>query len=158
MMYPPHGNSKQGPAGTAKFALAGLVLVGLTLGGCARAKPQVAYRRSGDITTFKRYERHAERDFLHHFTRTAYRPPRASLKGSHLDQETIIETWGRPDYVRKSFLSLQGDRIEEWLYLDRQRVMQFVKGALIFDGPLTDLEQLYLQYGYPDRVAFFSRN
>lgn len=150
-MFLPHGISGKRSVRVGKLGLAGLAILALASAGCAWTRPQVVYHRSGELTSYKRYERHAERDFIHHFTRPAYRPPRFGVSTDHADQKTIVDLWGQPDYRRKAFQSLQGERVEEWLYLDNQRIFQFVRGEMIFDGPLTDLEQVLLRYGYPDR-------
>ncbi len=118
-----------------------------------RPKPELIFHRAEEPTAYKRYERCAERDFLHHFVRKAY----SSAKRSDLDfagpqQQTILDTWGRPDYIRKPFWSLEDEKVEEWVYLDHQHVYQFVNHQLVFEGPLTDLEQLLIRLGYPDQM------
>jgi hypothetical protein len=67
------------------------------------------------------------------------------------DQAATVKTWGRPDWVRKPFRSLEDERVSEWLYLDKGHIFQFVGEDLVFEGPLTDYEQTLLGRGYPDR-------
>ncbi len=132
--------------------LAILLVCGLAMAGCV-SRPQVIYEHDGSISSYKRYERHGERDFIHRFSRRAYRHPRPDFYGRGDDQRLILEQWGDPDYVRKTFRSLQGERVVEWVYLDKKRVIQFIKHEMIFDGELTDLEQIMLRNGYPDRIV-----
>ena len=131
----------------------GLLAIAASL-GCMHAgsRPQFTYLSSGEITEFKRLERYPQRDFIHHFSRTAYREHDEKAKSAGPDFETIIEQWGPPDYVRKPFQSLEGDRVEEWIYLDEQRLFQFVANELVYDGPVTEFELLFLRLGYPNRV------
>src|SRR5437868_4505264 len=72
--------------------------------GCAQThpKPQVLYQRSGSPETYKRFERYPQRDFIHHFVREAYHPPRdEDFEGISDEQKSIVSEWGRPDYIRK---------------------------------------------------------
>lgn len=138
---------------SAKPLLLSIALVlGLATAGCV-SRPQVIYERDGSISSYKRYERHGERDFIHRFTRRAYRLPRPDFYGRSDDQRVILEQWGDPDYVRKTFRSFEGERVAEWVYLDKRRVIQFVKHAIVYEGELTDLEQIMLHNGYPDRLV-----
>ena len=118
-----------------------------------RPKPQVIIRPSGEIATYKRFERYPRRDFTHRFVRSAYSTPRGEFDLAGADQQTILEQWGSPEYVRKRFTSLQDERIEEWLYMDLQRLFQFVDHNIVYEGPITDLEQLLLLHGYPDKMT-----
>ncbi|MBI1785467.1 hypothetical protein HYR69_10020 [Candidatus Sumerlaeota bacterium] len=127
----------------------------LLLAACVqtRPKPQVVIHADGSVTSYKRYERYPQRDFFNHFVRKAYFAPHDSdfhLAGP--EQKNILEQWGQPNYIRKSFRSLQDERVEEWVYLEQRRIFQFVKHAVAFEGDLTDLEQLLIRLGYPDRM------
>lgn len=138
---------------SARHLLLAIALVcGPAMTGCV-SRPLVIYERDGSISSYKRYERHGERDFIHRFTRRAYRHPRPDFYGRSDDQRVILEEWGDPDYVRKSFRSFEGERVAEWVYLDKRRVIQFVKHAMVYEGELTDLEQIMLHNGYPDRLV-----
>lgn len=125
----------------------------LPLAGCQYDRPHFGYQASGDVTSFKRYERFPQLDFFHHFSKQVYKATGEKFNGSSHDQETIITEWGKPDYVRGNFLSMEDERVKEWVYLDHRKVFQFIKGELVFDGPLTDLEQVFMQYGYPDSAT-----
>lgn len=116
-------------------------------------RPQLVHQPDGTSVTFKRYERTASRNFFHHAFRQIYSAPGEHFIGDGVDQETILTEWGVPDYVRKPFKSLEGERVHEWVYLDEYRIFQFVKGELVYDGPLTDFEQTLMRLGYPDRMV-----
>jgi len=81
-----------------------------------------------------------------------YARPAADFEAALSDeQRPIVEQYGRPDWVRRPFRSFQAELVNEWIYLDRAQVFQFIGGELIFQGPLTDYEQILLRHGYPDR-------
>jgi len=39
--------------------------------------------------------------------------------------------------------------VEEWLRLTSNRLVQFVKGRVVYEGEVTDLERTMVTYGYP---------
>ncbi len=151
------------------------ILAGLALIGCARTDARFTERidEEGNVQARKRIDQHPKRDFLHHFTRDAYRAPRELASDGEeryalvfhgalrpvgdmvlvpeTDEFVIAKEWGKPDWVRKSFRSLLGERVDEWLYMDEDRMFQFVGGMLVYDGPVTDYERILIQRGYPDR-------
>ena len=67
------------------------------------------------------------------------------------DQKKTIARYGQPDYFRRVFFSTRFDRVHEWLYWDKQRVVQFVNGQLVWDGQLTDFEKILLLHGRPTK-------
>lgn len=127
-------------------------LAALVLAGCAQTRPQIIYEQGGRAYTFKRYERNPERDFFHHIFRKAYWNPIFGVRSAGPDQETLLEEWGQPDYVRRPFRALNGERVREWVYFDRRQIFQFIDDELIYEGPLTDFESLLLRNGYPDHA------
>ena len=157
----------------------GLVLMlclGLFVGGCATTKPRFTYQidDEGNIQVQKRIERNAQRDYLHRFTRTVYRKPKSLevsadseqqalvlhrplfpwgdvVLGAESDQIIITKEWGMPDWVRKPFRSLKNETVQEWLYMDEDRMFQFVGDTLVYDGAVSDYERILLQRGYPNR-------
>ena len=126
----------------------------LPLSGCVLLnweRPPVEYTSTGEVKQYKRYERHMERDVLHRFARQVYAKTDAipfNLSPSALN---VLQQIGQPDYMRRKFRSLEQERVEEWLYLDRGEMYQFVRGALVYEGPITDYELTLLRLGYPDR-------
>lgn len=118
----------------------------------------MAYHPSGDVTSFKRHEAHPQRDFVHRFFRKAYRAANDDFDFASEEQEVLLEEWGRPTYLRNPFSSIEGEGVEEWVYLDQQRIFQFVDRGLVYEGPLTDFEMLLIRYGYPDRIQMTMSN
>ncbi|MCX7766259.1 MAG: hypothetical protein N2246_06105, partial [Candidatus Sumerlaeia bacterium] len=47
----------------------------------------------------------------------------------------------------------RGDRVQEWVYWDKQRVVQFVEGQLVWDGMLTDYEKVLILHGRPNKIT-----
>ncbi len=127
------------------------MILPLLAGGCARSQLPVLIGAEGEPVSFKRRELHVERDWIHHVSRTAYRQPGLFFRPAAGGQEFMVEQWGLPDYTRK-LRSMQGEPVVEWIYLDPALVCQFIEGELIFQGPLTDYEQLLLLRGRPDSV------
>ena len=124
------------------------------LTGCAHtAKIQYRYDADGTPVSFRRCERNITRDFLHHFSRQAYRRPAPGMDRSlSADQKPIVDQLGLPDWVRRPFVSYQGERVDEWICLDAMQVFQFIGGKMVFQGPLTDYEQVLLRHGYPSHM------
>lgn len=141
---------------SAAMRIALVVALALTvtaLTGCRRVpNPQVQFAEPGILATFKRYERNAERDFLHRWQRTAYRLADVGDWGPESDQGIVLGEWGAPDYTR-DFDSMQNEDVVEWVFIDEQAIFQFVYGDLVYDGALTDYEMLLLQHGYPDTMV-----
>jgi hypothetical protein len=122
--------------------------------GCThRAGSPFNYDAEGRPYTYQRREYNIERDWVHHVLSDVYKPPRRRF-ASRLtaDQQPIVDQLGRPDWVRRPFRSFQNEKVQEWVYLDFAKVYQFIGGQLIFEGPLTDYEQILLRRGYPDHA------
>jgi hypothetical protein len=139
-----------------------LLLVTLLAAGCARSQSPLPqrYDATGIPHSFKRIEQHPQRDFVHHWVRKAYIRPDHGYKmfePAGVDQQTAVQEWGRPDWIRKQFRSLENDRVQEWLYLDKGHIFQFIGTDLVYEGPLTDYEQTLLSRGYPDRCMMVLR-
>lgn len=139
---------------TLRLALAALAL--LWAAGCATpvARLPQKYDENGIPHSYKRMERYTQRDFWHHWVRTAYCRPNikkfAPPVGS--DQALIYKQWGRPDWIRKPFHAVTDECVQEWVYLDKTRIFQFIGNQLVFEGPLRDYEQTLVLRGYPDRA------
>jgi hypothetical protein len=140
-----------------------VLCLALTLGGCAFQSAPIAFRydAAGIPKSFKRVERFPQCDYVHHFVRQAYLKTGANFAPkdqtgqtsatAKSDQLLTFEEWGKPDYIRKPFRSLDNERVEEWIYLDRVHIFQFIGNQLVFEGPLSDYEQVLLRKGYPDK-------
>lgn len=146
------------PAERVPRRRAGLALLGLLLLaplGChtvhVNQKPPFTYDYAGLPHTQKRIEASPELDYVTHWTRKAYVRPSEHLHGAPDPRfQLVLEQWGTPDWIRKTFTSLEGDRVDEWIYLDQARLFQFIGDTLVYEGPLTDYEQTLLRRGYPD--------
>ncbi len=133
-----------------------IALVGTLLFACAqtRPKPLMKSNPDGSSTAYKRYERYPQRDFFNHWVRKAYSPARESdVELAQGDQAAVLTQWGKPDYIRKAFKSLDDEKVQEWVYIEKRRVFQFVRHELAFEGELTDHEQLLIRLGYPDSYS-----
>lgn len=137
-----------------------MLIAALGLGGCASTKSPLPQRldAGGVPHSFKRVEQYPQRDFLHHFVRAAYRKPDHMFKANGKDQNLTVKEWGRPDWVRKPFRSLENEKVTEWLYMHESHVFQFIGTELVFDGPLTDYEQTLLARGFPDNMHMTLRS
>ncbi len=58
---------------------------------------------------------------------------------------------GPPDYYR-SFQNKRGQRVDEWIYEEKDQMFQFKKGVLCFNGPVDDQSKWVLEHGQPDKV------
>lgn len=138
-----------------RLVLWGFVVLALAGGsGCRMASQTrlpVLYDTEGEPRIFKRYEREFERDFWNHWSRKAYFTPRRDfLDNLNEVQRSLVDEVGIPDYTRRAFLSFTGERVEEWVYLEPREIFQFSGPYLVYEGPLTQFEQIVIQRGYPD--------
>ena len=136
-----------------------LLIALLALGGCARRQSPLPFRydAGGIPHAFKRVEVYPQRDFFHHCVRKVYRRADQMFAPCGAEQEQTVQEWGRPDWVRKPFRSLENEKIVEWIYIDKGHLFQFVGTGLVYDGPLTDYEQTLLARGYPDHAHMVLR-
>ena len=138
-----------------------MLFLGLSLAGCVflrepYSKADFNYNGDGQPVSYKRYERHPERDFFHHWFRTVYhRPSESELSDASADQEAVLQEWGDPEFIRAPFSSIEDQVIYEWVYTNKAHVFQFHRGHLVFEGPLTDYEQILMRRGYPDNARAF---
>lgn len=65
------------------------------------------------------------------------------------DQAVVLRRMGSPQAVRK-FTSLRNEKIEEWLFLHRRKVVQFCQGRTVFLGNMTDQNETLYTQGRPD--------
>lgn len=132
-------------------AMASLSL--LLAAGCAHpSKIAFRYGADGSPVSYIRRERHITRDFLNHFSRETYRRPGESSEGDlGADERIVAQHNGQPDWTR-SFKSFEDERVDEWVYVEKSLVAQFINGQCVFQGPLTDYEQILLTHGRPSRA------
>ncbi len=130
------------------------LLVLVLASGCSTVRLKAAIGPNGEPIQFKRYERYAARDFMHHFSRSIYSRPGFYFKADGDDQSATVAEWGRPDFIRR-FRSMNGEKVREWVYADKPMIMQFVGGELVFAGPVSDLERTFLTFGRPDNYEVY---
>lgn len=107
------------------------------------------------IKTFKRETENQSQDYIINWKRDAYsKVTRPITRGVSPDQKDVLARHGQPDYLRKSWRALNADElVDEWAYWDRNVCVQFVQGQLVWEGPLTDMDRIRIQYGYPKRSS-----
>lgn len=133
-------------------ALAPVVALAFLLAGCSTSAPMAPrYDADGRPIFEKRYAKHMAVDYKRRFGDQAYRPATGAdfSSGLSFDQQMIVAEVGMPEYVRRPFEARRGELVGEWVYWDQERVMQFVEGGLAYEGPLTDLERVLIEHGYP---------
>lgn len=119
----------------------------------AGTTPRWEYDRAGKPVQYKRYPRHFAVDYFSRFRRVAYvklTKPLDELVSA--DQRAWLKKYGQPDYYRRPFGSRAREKVQEWIYLKRNKMVQFVGGHVVYDGEVTDLEKTMLTYGYPRSV------
>ena len=127
-----------------------LVLAATAFACAAGSPPRWRYDAEGKPVQYKRYPRHIAVDYFTRFRRTAYVKVEQPLERLLSDeQRRWISDNGQPDYCRRPFRSRLGERVEEWVYLTKNKLVQFVRGRVVFEGDVTDLEQTMIRYGYP---------
>jgi hypothetical protein len=134
----------------------GIGLTAIVLAGCAfNSRPLFDYAKDGERVEVKRIAKHQRIDYFHRWRRTAY-----VKNGGELhwllspDQKAIIAEYGQPDYLRRTFRSTRGDLVKEWAYLEKGKIFQFVRGKMVYEGDLTDLEKTLILRGYPNHVFY----
>ena len=112
--------------------------------------PRWHYDPVGQSHQYKRYAQHMAVDYFSRFRRVAYvqvsRPLEEFLSE---EQREWISRNGQPDYRRRPFRSRQGEKVDEWVYLAQNRLVQFVRGGVVYEGEVTDMEQTMIRLGYP---------
>jgi hypothetical protein len=115
--------------------------------------PRWRYDQSGQPKAYKRYARNFAVDYRTRFRRIAYVKVTEPLAETlSAEQRGVISQHGQPEYVRRPFVSRNDDRVEEWLYLSQNRLVQFVHGRIVYEGEVTDVERTMVRYGYPRRA------
>lgn len=109
---------------------------------------------TGAVQFVKRYPKYPAYQELFFWRTKEYRKNTDKLRWLlSEDQKEVISRYGQPDYLRRIFFSTRGDRVEEWVYWDKQRVVQFVEGQLVWDGMLTDYEKVLIIHGRPNKIT-----
>lgn len=130
-----------------------LLLGGVFVVGCGNTNRQPRYNVDEPLSVvpFKRKTRHAHVDYIYTIKSQAFSKVKKPMKGRFTASEhDVLERHGQPDYTRKGYEALTGERVTDWAWWDRKVICQFVDGELVWEGPLTDADQFLIRYGYPN--------
>lgn len=137
--------------GYARLRAGAVAALAVFLFSCAAGTPpRWRYDADGQPRQYKRYAKHMAVDYFSRFRRVAYvkvnQPLEAFLSE---EQRQWISHYGQPDYRRRPFRSREGEKVEEWIYLAHNKLVQFVQDRLVYEGEVTDLERTMIRFGYP---------
>lgn len=147
----PHGALNTRKHFSHSLALAGLLLA-IWLTGCASNRPVRYFQDEDNQETIKRIAKKHETGLTQRWIATAYRKRSSEIKPRKVseDQREILDVYGQPDYIRRSFTSQFNERVHEWVYLDKDALMQFIGGDVVHVQPVTGLEKTLIFRGYPN--------
>lgn len=136
-----------------RLTLLSSLLFVFLLGCSLNRSPLFDYDKEGKPVQIRRVAKYPTVDYFHRFTAGAYKE---NLSRLHFmlspEQEEIIKKYGQPDYLRKTFFSTRKEYVKEWVYLSANMVFQFIKGRLVYEGPVTDKEKVMIIWGYPKSI------
>jgi hypothetical protein len=130
------------------------LLLLLNLTGCAlKNPPRTQFDAEGNPILFKRMAKHMAVDYFYRWRHKAYNKPAGNFRYLLINEEKqVFEDFGTPDYVRRPFSSEDGEKVNEWAYLGKNMLFQFINGDMVYSGPITDYEQILARHGYPDAL------
>jgi hypothetical protein len=130
----------------------GVVALLLTSGCWTNRSPRFDMS-SGEPEQIRRYTGRPETDYIFRWGRNAFTQVRSDLDivmtGDRLD---VLTRHGRPDYVREGVKGWRNESFDEWVYWDRNTIVQFIQDELVFEGPLLDSDRHLVLYGFPTRA------
>lgn len=141
-----------------RFGWALLASAVLLLGCAGGMAPRWRYDEQGEPHESKRYPRHLAVDFRTRFLTQAYSPvkPREPIHEFLTEpQREILLEYGQPEYVRRPFTSRLGETVDEWIYLAQNQMFQFVRGRVVYQGEVSDLERTMIRRGYPTEALMW---
>jgi hypothetical protein len=139
------------------FCLVSLaLLIGAMAGGglcgCERMAPRDQFYKKAPPMAFKRSALHGERDLIFRWRSKAYGALKVDPMSGSSDQKTVLGKYGQPDFARR-FRAAKCEMVTEWVFLDADVLVQFVRGSLAYSGPVTDFEKLLIDRGYPNEIS-----
>lgn len=129
------------------------VIVGV---GCTtNRKPRFAME-TGEPEQFKRYTGRPMVDYIFRWTKPAFSQVNSDVDFvvTSDDQRDVLERHGTPEYIRLDVKAQGNEVFDEWAYWDRNVIVQFVSGDLVYEGPLLDSDRYLVTHGYPSRAYF----
>jgi len=144
-LFPPH-LTKSLPLALGVFAL-------LMTSGCWTNRSPRFDMASGEPEQIRRYTGRPETDYIFRWGRQAFTQVRSDLDvvmtGDRLD---VLTRHGRPDYVREGVKGERNESFDEWVYWDRNTIVQFIQDELVYEGDLLDSDRHLVLYGFPTRA------
>lgn len=134
------------PSGLALAILA--MLLGM---GCSSLARRNEYVVKEPPMLYKRAPLHEETDWVHRWRSKAYRTRKPDPASVSPAQRAILKKYGPPSHMR-NFRADHGQKVTEWLSLDSDLLVQFVGGQIAYKGPVTDMEKLLIDRGYPNEM------
>ena len=124
------------------------------LAACAPGfAPRWRYDREGQPAYYKRYPRNIAVDYFTRFRRAAYFKVTKPIEDFLTDEQRLwVSRNGQPEYRRRRFLSREGEWVDEWVNVSQNKMVQFTRGRVVYEGDVTDLEKTMITYGYPRGV------
>ncbi|MEQ8822112.1 MAG: hypothetical protein RLY93_17890 [Sumerlaeia bacterium] len=138
------------------FLLISTLVFALAAGaGCSTNRKPLFDMSTGEPEQFRRYTGRPAADFIVRFDRRAFEKTDA-MKDSMLtaDKRDVLDRHGQPDYAREGVDAHRDEIFDEWAYWDRNTIVQFIEGKLVYEGPLLDSDRYLITYGYPSKAYF----
>lgn len=134
------------------------MILAFIMAGCSINKPtKYDYVLTDEPIQLKRLPNDWTAPDLFRWTKVAFKKNNNTLRFFlSKEQQEIIAKYGQPKYLR-SFKSDRNEKVYEWIYLNGEdKLFQFINRQVVFEGPVTDLENVLITYGYP-RFAYSER-
>lgn len=136
----------------AFLALTLVLAVGMTVGCSTNRKPRFN-TASGEPEAFLRYTGRPSQDYIFRWNSKAFDRVMADMElVSTPDTDDVLRRHGRPDFIRKNVRATRNEIFDEWAWWDRNIIVQFIEGQLVYEGPLTDSDRWLITWGYPSRA------
>ncbi len=108
---------------------------------------------SGEPEQIRRYTGRPQTDYIFRWDKQAFTKVRSNqdilMTGDRVD---VLQRHGRPEYVREDVRGERNELFDEWVYWDRNTIVQFVQDELVFEGPLLDSDRRLVESGFPTRA------
>ena len=108
---------------------------------------------SGEPEQIRRYTGRPAQDFIFRYNSKAFDKVDeivdSQLTPGKMD---VLQRHGQPQYMRRNVDATRNEFFEEWVYNDRNTIVQFVQGELVYEGPLLDSDRVLIEHGYPSKA------